>query len=199
MGYSKGNTATVCLSERGYCHSLGYIRWYTATLLVTAKATVCLSVREGILPVSGLHQMVNCHAVGYSKGNAATVCLSERGYCHSLGYRRGYTATLLVTAKATVCLSERGYCHSVGYTRGYKYCHSVAYSRGETAIVCLSESGYCHSLGYSRGDTGTVCLSERGYWHSVGYSRGDTATVCLSENTHHVYKYTRGILGSKFV
>ena len=38
VGYIRGNTVTVCLSERGYCY--------------------CLSVREGILPICGLHSVI---------------------------------------------------------------------------------------------------------------------------------------------
>ena len=86
------------LQPRGYCHSLGYSRGYTATLLVTAKATVCLSERGYCHSVGYTRGYKYCHSVAYSRGETAIVCLSERGYCHSLGSSRGDIAT--------VCLSK---------------------------------------------------------------------------------------------
>ena len=136
MVYSTEDTATVCMS---YCLSVCFSRGVTASLLVTANGTLrCLSVKEGILPLSG------------SRGDTASLWVTAEGILPLSG-SRGDTATLWVTAQGILplCrLRQRGYFH---YLSEREYCHSVGYSRGDTATACLSENThhihYLYKLG----------------------------------------------------
>ena len=122
------------LQQRGYYLSVDYtvaegilpLSWVTAVGILPLSGLQhrgychCLSVREGMLPLS-VFQRGCFHSVGYSRGDTAMLwvtaevipqlCeLQPRGYCYSLGYSRGCTATLWVTAKGilphSVCQRE---------------------------------------------------------------------------------------------
>ena len=98
MGYSRGDTATFCLSEgllqlsglqqRGCYHSLGYSRGDATTLWVTA---------EGILPLSGLQHRGYFHCLSWVIAEGILpLSVFQRGCYHLFGYSRG----------DIVCLSE---------------------------------------------------------------------------------------------
>ena len=162
------------LQQRGYYLSVDYtvaegilpLSWVTAVGILPLSGLQhrgychCLSVREGMLPLS-VFQRGCFHSVGYSRGDTAMLwvtaevipqlCeLQPRGYCYSLGYSRGCTATLWVTAKGilpqSVC--QRGDTATLWVTSDGILPRCWLQQR--PLSVCLSERGYCQSLGYIR-------------------------------------------------